>query len=212
MVGRCDRTEPGANQGSASISFESAVSVTIMEPVTISAMCGSLRSRSLNRSVLNYAIESAPAGVSIEEVHWRDLPVYDQDLADEGMPELVLALQEQIRASDAVLFVTPEYNFSVPGGLKNAIDWLSRGRQQPFAGKPAAIMGASPGMFGTAKGQYHLRQIGVFLDLRFINKPEVMIGQAAAKVDGEGILVDETSKSFVEMQIEALVERVHTYR
>lgn len=105
-----------------------------------------------------------------------------------------------------MLFVTPEYNYSVPGGLKNAIDWLSRLSPQPFAGKPAAVMGASIGMLGTARMQYHMRQIGVFLDLHFINRPEVMVGQAAGRVDEAGHLNDDRTREFIAGLVRSLAD------
>jgi chromate reductase len=96
-----------------------------------------------------------------------------------------------------LLFATPEYNYSIPGVLKNAIDWVSRPPDQPFAGKAAAIIGASPGPTGTARAQYHLRQVGVFLDLHFLNKPEVMISSAADRFDADGRLKDEKTAEII---------------
>jgi chromate reductase len=109
-----------------------------------------------------------------------------------------------LRWAQAFLFVSPEYNYSVPGVLKNAIDWGSRAPDQPFAGKTAAVMGASPGLFGAVRGQYHLRQMGVFLDLHFVNKPEVAITQAAGKFDAEGRLTDAPTREFVAKLMVAL--------
>ena len=123
-----------------------------------------------------------------------------------GIPEAVTELGRRIAAADAILFVTPEYNYSVPGVLKNAIDWVSRLSPQPFAGKPAGIMGVSPGNLGTARAQYHLRQIGVFLDLHFLSKPEVMIGQAGTKFDAEGRLTDEDTLNRIQALLAALAD------
>ena len=114
-----------------------------------------------------------------------------------GLSAAVADLRARIKAADALLIVTPEYNYSVPGVLKNAIDWASRPPEQPFDGKPIAIMGASPGALGTARAQYHLRQMFVFLNGMVLNRPEVMIGNAAQRFDAEGRLTDEKTREFV---------------
>ena len=124
--------------------------------------------------------------------------------------EAVQKLGEQIRAADGLLFATPEYNYSVSGVLKNTIDWISRLKDQPFAGKTAAICGASMGALGTARAQYHLRQIGVFVDLRFINKPEVMIATAHERFDAEGKLTHEPTRKFVGDLLLALRDAVRS--
>jgi chromate reductase len=116
----------------------------------------------------------------------------------------VLALGAEIARADAVLIATPEYNFSIPGVLKNAIDWISRLPDQPFKNKPVAILGASPGPVGTARAQYDLRKVFVFLDAHVLNKPEIMISNAGTRFDAEGKLTDETSRKFLASQIEAL--------
>lgn len=176
------------------------------DPVRILGFSGSLRAGSLNAALLRAAGELLPEGAVLEWADWRELPVYDQDLEAGGQaPPSVVRLREQVAAAHAVLFATPEYNYSVPGGLKNAIDWVSRARPQPFDGKPAALMGASMGLLGTARAQYHLRQIGVFLNLRFVNKPEVMVGAAHTKVDAEGRLTDETARKLIGQLVAALV-------
>ena len=129
------------------------------------AIIGSLRRASYNRMVFRAVLEELPHGVSVSEAPIRDLPLYDDDLRlEQGYPEAAQRLREQIAAADAVLFISPEYNYSVPGVLKNAIDWASRAPDQPFKGKPVAIMGASTGMIGTARMQYHLRQSLVFVE------------------------------------------------
>ncbi len=110
---------------------------------------------------------------------------------------------DAIAAADGVVIVSPEYNYSMPGGLKNAIDWLSRLKPQPFAGKPVAIQSASGGALGGARMQYHLRQSMVFLDAHVLNRPEVMIGQAPSKVDAEGRLADEATRKFIADQLVA---------
>jgi chromate reductase len=120
------------------------------------------------------------------------------------MPEPAARLREQIARADALVIATPEYNFSVPGVLKNAIDWASRPPNQPFAGKPLAMMGASPTMSGTLRAQYHLRQISVFLDMHPINKPELFVRNAQNAFDAEGKLTDEATTKLVRQMWDAL--------
>lgn len=168
------------------------------------ALCGSLRQNSFNRGALRAAQELAPPGMQILEARIDDLPLYNEDLRADGQPAEERRLKSEIAAADAILFFTPEYNYSVPGVLKNAIDWASRPPDPAFIGKPAAIVGASPGMTGTARAQYHLRQIGVFLDLRFLNKPEIMIGNAAERFDAEGRLTDQKTRELIGKLLVAL--------
>ena len=136
-----------------------------------------------------------------------DFPHYSHDVQQEGFPSAVTAMAERIAKADGVVIVTPEYNYSVPGALKNALDWLSRLNPQPFAGKPVAIQTGSPGMIGGARAQYHLRQILVFLDGMTLNKPEVMIGQMTGKIDVDGgSIIDEDTAKIVGAQLAALAE------
>jgi chromate reductase len=176
-----------------------------MTDCKILGICGSLRKQSYNAAALRAAQELAPAGMTIEFADIGSVPLYNEDLrATVPFPESVQAFREQIRAADALLFSTPEYNYSVPGVLKNAIDWASRGDDQPFNGKPAAIMGASPGLTGTARAQYDLRKTGVFLNLLFLNKPEVMIAQAKDRFDADGRLTDEKTRQQIAKMLLAL--------
>jgi chromate reductase len=174
--------------------------------VKILGISGSLRRGSLNSMALRAAQRLVPEGVSIDVFDLlREIPPYDDDVrASTGFPPAVDALREGIRAADALLIVSPEYNYSVPGLLKNAIDWASRAPDQPFADKPVAIMGASPGLLGTARMQYHLRQCFVFLDARVLSKPEVMIGQATQKFDSEGNLTDDATANMIGALLAAL--------
>ncbi|HTR83208.1 MAG TPA: NAD(P)H-dependent oxidoreductase [Reyranella sp.] len=154
--------------------------------IKLAAFCGSLRKASYNRMALQVFAERLPAGVSLSTIEIGDWPLYDADIQAKGFPAQIQAAQQQVLAADGVVFASPEYNYSVSGVLKNAIDWLSRFTPQPFAGKPIAMFGAAGGPLGTARSQYHLRQMMVFLDGRVINKPEVMIGAAHTKfVDGK---------------------------
>lgn len=182
--------------------------------VKILGISGSLRRASFNTMVLHAASRLVPDGVEFEVFdRLREIPPYDDDVRlESGFPPAVDALRETIRAADALLIASPEYNYSVPGILKNAIDWASRAPDQPFADKPVAIMGASPGLLGTARMQYHLRQCFVFLDSRVLNKPEIMIGQVAAKFDADGNLTDGPTTALIKTQLEALVawtKRLH---
>lgn len=166
-------------------------------PVTILGISGSLRRGSLNTAALRLARELAPPGVSIELADLSAIPMYNEDVKAQGLPAPVEALRAQIRAADALLIATPEYNYSVPAVLKNAIDWASRPPDQPFDGKPIGIMGASPSQLGTGRAQYHLRQIFVYLNAFLLNRPEVMIAAAHTKFDAEGALTDAPSREFV---------------
>jgi chromate reductase len=163
------------------------------EPIKLVGFCGSLRKGSFNRLALNAFTQRLPQGTSLSTIEIGDWPLYDADVQAKGFPAPVTAAQQAILAADGVVFVSPEYNYSVSGVLKNAIDWLSRMTPQPFAGKPMAVLGASGGILGTARMQYHLRQIMVFLDGRMVNKPEVMIGQAQNKFGADGALTDEAT-------------------
>ena len=175
-------------------------------PLRVFAFCGSLRKGSFNRMALGAAEELAPEGVSFDSVDLGQLPLYDEDVRQQGFPPAVEHMRGRIRTADAILFVTPEYNYSVPGVLKNAIDWASRPPDQPFNGKPCAIMGASTSMFGSARAQYHLRQTCVYLNMFPLNHPEVMIAAAEKKFDGDGRLVDEPTRKIISRQMQALKE------
>ena len=167
---------------------------------------GSLRKQSYNLGALRAAQQLTPAGVTIDIFNLNDIPVYNQDL-DSTPPARVTEFKAAIRAADAILFATAEYNYSSPGVLKNAIDWASRPYgDSAWAGKPAAIMGATVGQLGTARAQYHLRQVMVFLNMPVVNQPEVMIASAGTRFDKDGNLTDEPTKEFIRKQIEALVE------
>ena len=175
------------------------------QSIRVLGISGSLRRASFNTAALRAAAELAPAGMEVETyTGLTAIPPYDDDVRQQGFPPPVADLRACIQAADALLIVTPEYNYSVPGVLKNAIDWASRPPEQPFDGKPIAIMGASPGALGTARAQYHLRQMFVFLNGIVLNRPEVMIGNAAQRFDPEGRLTDETTREFVRALLVAL--------
>jgi len=177
-----------------------------MSDFRILGISGSLRRGSHNTAALRAAAELAPAGVTVTIFEGLgDIPPYDDDVrTGSGYPPAVEAFRAAIRAADALLIATPEYNYSIPGVLKNAIDWASRPPEQPFDDKPVAILGATPGMLGTARAQYDLRKMCVFLNAHALNKPEVFIGGSGAKVDADGRLTDETTRGFIAAQVAAL--------
>lgn len=174
--------------------------------INVLTICGSLRKASFNRMLVNTLPELAPAGMHLTEAPaFGDIPLFDGDLLDaEGVPEAATALAEAVGAADGVIIVSPEYNYSVPGGLKNAIDWVSRLPDQPFKDKPVALQSVSPSPLGGARAQYHMRQIMVFLDATVFNKPEIFVAFANDRFDKDaGRLTDETSRKFVTDQLAA---------
>lgn len=163
----------------------------------IVAFSGSLRKDSYNSGLLRAANELKPGNMEFEEMEIFNLPLYDDDIKAQGFPEPVKFLGEKITAADGLLFALPEYNFSVPGVLKNAIDWVSRISPQPFNEKPTAIMGASTGMLGTARAQLHFRQIALFVNMFVMIKPEIFVSFAKDKFDNEGNLKDEKTRELI---------------
>jgi chromate reductase len=168
------------------------------------SICGSLRHGSFNAAVQRSLPELAPAGMAIAALPGvGDMPLYNADVQAQGFPKPVTGMADAIRRADGVIFCSPEYNYSVPGVLKNAIDWLSRLPDQPFKNKPVLIQSASQGVFGGARMQYHLRQVMVFVEALVFNKPEVMVAQAQNKVDGELKLTDQATRDFIKVQLAA---------
>ncbi|MBD2839906.1 NAD(P)H-dependent oxidoreductase [Pseudomonas sp. JM0905a] len=180
--------------------------------IKVLGISGSLRCGSFNTAALREAMRLAPAGMLIELADISEIPLYNEDIYAQGFPPSVERLREQIRAADALLIATPEYNYSVSGVLKNTIDWVSRPPEQPFAGKPVALMGASAGRFGTARAQYHLRQSMVFLDMRPLNRPELMIATAQKLFDEQGNLTDQTTREYLRSLLVALHEWTLSHR
>src|SRR5207249_1752785 len=174
--------------------------------ITVLAICGSLRKGSYNKAALRTAIEEKPPGMSIETADIGSIPLYNEDVRALGFPPPVEKLRAQIAAADALLIVTPEYNYSMPGVLKNAIDWASRPPDQPLNGKPLAIMGAAQGGLGSARAQYHLRQTCVFTNMLPLNKPEVFIARAQEKFDAHGRLTDEAARRGIQTLLAALAD------
>jgi chromate reductase len=173
--------------------------------INILGFAGSLRKGSYNRSLLQAAVELTPKDAKLEVFDLEGIPPFNQEL-EAQMPERVGEFKAKIRAADAILIATPEYNYSIPGVLKNAIDWASRPpRDNSFAGKPVAIMSASTGMLGGARAQYHLRQVFVFLNMHPVNRPEVIVSFAQEKIDEKGRVIDETTREKIRELLESLV-------
>jgi chromate reductase, NAD(P)H dehydrogenase (quinone) len=175
------------------------------EQISIFGFAGSLRKDSLNRALLRAALEFVPPAAKLEIFELDGIPPFNQDL-EMSVPVKVQEFKSRIKAADAVLIVTPEYNYSVPGVLKNAIDWASRPPgDNSFDNKPAAIMSASTGILGGARAQYHLRQTLVFLNVHPINKPEVFVTLAAQKFDSQGKLLDQKTGELITQLLVNLV-------
>jgi len=158
---------------------------------TVLGIAGSLRAGSANRGLLREAQRLLPAGMNLEAFDLAPIPLFNEDVRLAGSPESVKELKRKLASADGILFAVAEYNYSISGVLKNAIDWASRPvDESPLAGKPIAIMGAGGGL-GTARAQYHLRQVAVFTDMLPMNKPELMVSKSWERFDKEGNLLDE---------------------
>jgi chromate reductase len=172
--------------------------------VLILGISGSLRRESYNTGLLHAAAESPPPGVRVEIADISGIPLYKEELNAELQPQAVVAFKEMIRNADALLFAVPEYNYSIPGVLKNAIDWASRPvKTSPLSGKPAAMMGVG-GSYGTVRAQMHLRQIAVATNMLLLNKPELMVQMPTGKFAPDGRLVDPQVRERVVALVTAL--------
>jgi chromate reductase len=178
--------------------------------VRVLGIGGSLRQGSYNRALLRAAQELAPAEMEIQILDNATLaaiPTFNEDVRQRGDPETVAILKQEIRRADAVLFSIPEYNYSMSGVLKNAIDWASRPpNESPLNEKPVALMGASTGISGTIRAQMHFRQVCTFTNMFPLNRPQVFVAEAAKKFDENGKLIDENSREFVRQLMEALLD------
>ena len=182
------------------------------EAVSILGFAGSLRKQSYNRAALRAAGKLVPAGTTLETFDLSGIPLFNED-HEKDPPALVRQFKAAVKAADAILIVTPEYNYSVPGVLKNAIDWASRPYgDNAWNGKPVGIMGASIGMLGTGRAQYHLRQMFVFLNMLPLNQPEVMIANADEKFDEQGNLKDDKTAQKIRELLEALADWATTFK
>src|SRR5208337_592121 len=175
------------------------------DPLRFAVMVGSLRRASYNAAIARALPALAPDGVSIEPLgSVGDFPLYNHDVQENGFPPAAIAMAEAIVSADGLIIVTPEYNYSMPGVLKNAIDWLSRLPKQPFANKPVLIQSASQGGFGGVRAQLHLRQTLVFVEARAFNRPEVIIPQVNTKIDAAtGEVTDPATRGFLAGQLKA---------
>lgn len=172
--------------------------------VRILGIAGSLRRGSYNKAALRTAAELAGPSMTVEIFDISPIPLYNEDVKQEGFPPPVAELRRKVKEADGLLLVSPEYNYSTSGVMKNIIDWVSRPPDQPFDGKPIGIMGASMGLLGTARAQYDLRRMFIFLNAHIMNRPEVMIGQAQNKFDAEGRLTDQPTRDLMATFMTAL--------
>jgi chromate reductase len=172
---------------------------------------GSLSNGSFNTMLLNAATGLLPEAVTMEIVSIADIPNYNADLdlpAAKQRPELVQRFRDTLAKADGLVIVSPEYNYSIPGGLKNAIDWASRGEDSPLLHKPIAVMGATPGMGGTIRMQMAFYGVFLFLDMKPVLKPEVLVAKASQKFDANGNLTDDTAKDLVKKKLRGLKELI----
>src|SRR5687767_572915 len=180
--------------------------------IQLVGLSGSLRKGSYNTMLLKAASHLLPANVSMDMLSIGNIPLYNTDLdlpAAEQRPEVVEHFRKMLADADGILISSPEYNYSIPGGLKNAIDWASRGEDSPLLRKPVAIIGATSGHWGTARMQMAFHNVFLFLDMKPVYKPEVLVAQAEKKFDKEGNLIDEMAKKLLKQKLEALKEMIH---
>lgn len=175
--------------------------------ISMVGFTGSLRIKSYNRAALEAAKELLPEGVNLEILDIAHIPFFNEDLESAGTPQVVIDFKKKLFDADAILISSPEYNYSIPPVLKNALDCASRGTVLPLNGKPLAIMSASPSIFGGARVQYHLRQVCVGLNLLVLNKPEVFITKANMKFDMDGKLINENSRNSISKLMQSLVDK-----
>jgi chromate reductase len=178
-----------------------------MSKVHLVGISGSLRRDSFNTKLLKAANDLLPGDVSMEIVSIADFPIYNADIDLPSVsyrPPVIENFRNKLHLADGLLIASPEYNYSIPGGLKNAIDWASRGENAPLLHKPVAVIGATPGMWGTVRMQLAFQSVFLFLDMKPVYKPEVLIAKAEDKFDEKGRLKDEMSRKLVQQKLEAL--------
>jgi chromate reductase len=174
------------------------------DTLKVLTICGSLRKGSYNAALIGMAPKLAPAALSFHAApSFADMPIYNFDIqSSSGFPASAVAWADAIRAADGILIASPEYNWTIPGGLKNAIDWVSRMKEQPFAGKPIAVQSAAGGLLGGSRMQYHLRQSLISLDVHWLGRPEVIVSFAAQKFDAATLeLKDQTALDMIKAQL-----------
>ena len=172
--------------------------------VKLVGISGSLRAQSYNSGALAVVGSVLPEGMAFDVASLADLPFYNADVEQHGFPATVKSFRSKVAAADALIFAVPEYNFSVPGVLKNALEWLSRPPDSPTNGKPCAVFGASVSPLGTARGQFHFRHICVSLNMIAINAPHVDITNAKTKFDAQGRLTDQASIDLIRQLVDSL--------
>jgi chromate reductase, NAD(P)H dehydrogenase (quinone) len=183
--------------------------------LNVICICGSLRKGSYNRMVMNALPGLAPANMKLSEAPpFAEFPLYNADVQESsGIPPAAQRLADAVRAADGVIFNSPEYNFSIPGGLKNAIDWVSRVQNQPFAGKPVALQSAANGALGGGRMQYDLRRAMIFLDAVTLNKPEIFIGNCSTRIDAKtGQITDQQTVGFIKQQLAAFAKFIEQHQ
>jgi chromate reductase len=184
------------------------------DTLNIATICGSLRKASFNAALARALPALAPAGLSIKPAPaWAEIPIYNTDIQSAGLPASVTTWADAIRSADGVIIVSPEYNWTIPGGLKNAIDWTSRMKDDPFKGKPVALQSCAGGLLGGARMQYHLRQSLTSVESVILIRPEVFVNFSAKKFDEKTLeLTDQATKDMVKLQLEAFEKfvRKHT--
>jgi chromate reductase, NAD(P)H dehydrogenase (quinone) len=185
--------------------------IVMNSSVHLIGISGSLRKGSFNTMLLHNVMDLLPEGVTMEIVSFADIPIYNADLdlpIAQERPGSVVAFRNVLAKADGLVIVSPEYNYSIPGGLKNAIDWASRGEDSSLLKKPVALMGATPGMWGTVCMQLAFQSVFIFLDMKPVLKPEVLIASASKKFDDQGKLTDEKAKDLIKRKLTALKELV----
>lgn len=184
-----------------------------MANLNVLTICGSLRKKSYNAALVRTLPELAPSNMTLKESPpWETIPFYDADVQEKGFPQAAEDFAAAVRAADGVIIVTPEYNWTIPGGVKNALDWVSRMKEQPFKGKPVAIQSASQGPLGGGRMQYHLRMCMTYLGCDLFGTPEIFVSMAQNKFDKDSLkLTDEPTRKIIGQQLEAFakyIERV----
>ena len=179
--------------------------------IQLVGLSGSLRKGSYNTMLLKAALQLLPTDVSMEIISIEDIPLYNADLdlpSSKQRPRPVEHFRKMLTDADGILISSPEYNYSIPGGLKNAIDWASRGEDSPLLRKPVAVIGATTGLWGTTRMQLAFHNVFLFLDMKPVYKPEVLVAQAEKKFDKTENLIDEMAKKLLKQKLEALKEMV----
>jgi len=182
------------------------------EYIQLVGVSGSLRKGSYNTMLLKAALQLLPPNVSMEIISIEDIPLYNADLdlpAAKQRPKTVEHFRKMLTDADGILISSPEYNYSIPGGLKNAIDWASRGEDSPLLRKPIAVIGATTGLWGTTRMQLAFHNVFLYLDMKPVYKPEVLVAQAEKKFDKNGNLIDEMAKKLLKQKLESLKEMIH---